>query len=304
MRADTEHRIPRFDTPNVLWFFGAIATASASNAVVAAVHPSARGTWILLVALVFAAVYAAFSLVLRARGWWVPGGLFATVVVTLVPVIGYGFERLIGVWPETLNQEGPAPETFQGAFFALGLVTMIVGLVVCALVRFEFVLVVVTVAALVTAQLLLPAFVDHPSADDSATTAIVTGALLVLAGLLLDRRGKRRLAFWWHVVGLAGIAIGLVYFTGSEGDDGGWVAMLVTGLVVLLLAAPLGRATWAVYGVAGAYAPVVHYIVDGGGRLAIPLALVFVALGIVALGIVMQLYGAAWGAKLRTRYRL
>jgi hypothetical protein len=299
-----EERLPRFDTTNVLWFFGAIATASASNGVLAAVSPSARGTWILLVALAFAAVYAGLSFVLRATGWWVPGGLFATIVVTLVPAAGVGFERLIGVWPGQLNQDGPAPESFQGAFFALALATMVVGLFVCALVRFEFVLLVVTVAALVTAQLFLPAVVEHPSADDASTTAIVSGALLVLVGLLLDRKGKRRVAFWFHVVGLAGVAIGLTYFAGSQGDDGGWIAMLVTGVVVLLLAAPLGRATWAVYGVAGAYAPLVHYIVEGGGDLQVPLALVFVSLGIVALGIVTERKGAAWRASLRERYRL
>jgi len=301
---DAEERLPRFDTPNVLWFFGAIATTTASNAVVAAVQPSARGTWILLVAIAFAAVYAALSAVLRASRLWVPGGLFATVVVSLVPAVGIGFERLIGVWPSTATQDGPAPQTFQGAVFALGLLTIVVGLVVCALVRFDFVLSIVALAALLTAQLFLPAVVDHPSPDDRATTAIVSGAVLVLAGLLLDRSGKRRTAFWWHVVGLGGIAFGLVYFAASEGDDGGWIAMLVTGIVVLLLAAPLGRATWAVYGVAGAYAPVVHYVADGGGSLQVALALVFVSLGIVALGIVVHLHGAAWGARLRERYRL
>src|SRR5205823_1799435 len=51
---DVEERLPRFDTANILWYLGAIATAFASNAVVAAVHSSARGIWILLVSLAFA----------------------------------------------------------------------------------------------------------------------------------------------------------------------------------------------------------------------------------------------------------
>jgi hypothetical protein len=298
-----EERVPRFDTPNVLWFFGAIATASASNALVTAVHPSARGVWILLVALGFAALYAGLSAALRASRWWVPGGLFAAIVVAMVPAVGVGFERLIGVWPSEFGGDSVFPNTFEGAFFALGLATMAVGLVVYGLVRFDFVLAPVVLAALVSAQLFLPAVADRPSSDGRSTTFIVTGGVLVLVGLLLDSRGRRRAAFWWHVLGLGGVAVGLVYFANSEGSGGAWAAMLVTGTVVLLLAAPLGRATWAVYGVAGAYAPLVHYIAEGGGRWQIPLILVIVSLGVLFLGIVVHVYGAAWGTKLRVRYR-
>jgi uncharacterized membrane protein len=84
----SEERLPRFDTPNVLWFFGAIATATATNALIAAVHPSARGVWILLVSLGFSSIYTGLSAALRASHWWVPGGLFATIVVSLVPAVG------------------------------------------------------------------------------------------------------------------------------------------------------------------------------------------------------------------------
>lgn len=298
----TEERLPRFDTPNVLWFFGAIATASTSIAVIAAVHSSARGVWILLVSLLFMAVYSAASVALRASRWWVPGGLFATIVVTLVPAAGVGFERLIGVWPGHTTAEDPTVN-FQGAVFALGVVTILAGLIVFSVVRFEFVLAVAALAAQVTIQFFLPALTTHPNGDDRATAAIVTGAVLVLIGLLLDSRGKRRAAFWWHVIGLAGIAFGLVYFVGSDRSAGAWAAMLVTGAIVLLLAAPLRRSTWAVYGVAGAYSPLVHYIAEGGGRLQIPLILVFVSLAVVSLGIVVHRYGAVWGGRLRERYR-
>jgi len=300
---ETEERLPRFDTPNILWFFGAIAAALTSTAVVAAVHTSGRGIWIFLVALLFMAVYAAAAVELRASRWWVPGGLFAFVVVTLVPTATYGFERLIGVWPSEFPGDSVFPDTFEGAFFTLGLVTMLAGLIVFALVRFDFVLAPVVLAALVTGQLFLPAVDRHPSPDAHATTLIVSGAVLVLIGLLLDSRARRRTAFWFHVFGLGGVAAGLVYFVDSKHDAGAWAAMLVTGAIVLLLAAPLRRATWAAYGIAGGYSPLVHYVAEGGGRVQIPLILVFVSLAILSLGIVVHRYGTAWGARLRERYR-
>ena len=302
---EVEERLPRFDGPNVLWFFGAIATASATNALIAAVSPSARGTWILLLGLCFAAAYTVLCVVLRASRWWVPGGLFATIVVTLVPATGVGFEKLIGVVPESTSDVSFDPfQDFKGSIFALGLVTILVGLAVYQLVQFEFVLSVIALATVLTVLWFVPAVVDHPSSDDHATTLLVTGALMVVIGLLLDRRGKRRAAFWWHVVGFGAVAIGLVYYVGSNRSSAAWIAMMITGVGVLLLAAPLGRSTWAVYGVAGAYAPLVHWIADGGGRWQIPLILVFISLAILFLGIAMHVYGSAWRAQLQQRYRL
>jgi hypothetical protein len=299
----TEERLPRFDTPNILWFFGAIATASTSNAVVATVHSSSRGVWIFLVALVFAAIYTALTVLLRVSRWWVPGGLFAAVVVSLVPAVGVGFERLIGVNPSGLNGTSLDPfREFHGAIFALGLATMVAGLVAFALVRFDLVQATVALATLATTQFFLPAVVTRPNADDHAATLIATGAVLVMIGLLLDTRGQRRAAFWWHVLGLGGVAAGLVYYVGSQHDAGAWAAMLATAIVVLLFAAPLGRATWGVYGVAGAYSPLVHYVAADARGWRLPLILVFVSLSILFLGIFLHLYGSARLARLRLKF--
>jgi len=300
----TEERLPRFDTPNVLWFFGAIATAVATNALIGTVGGSARGTWILLLGLGFACAYTVLCVLLREGRWWVPGGLFATVVVTLVPVIVIGFEKLIGVIPESTSDVSFDPFlNFEGSFLALGLVTILAGLAVYQLVRFEFVLAVVALATILTVQWFLPALVDHPSGSAHATTLLVTGGLMVMTGFLLDQRNARRAAFWWHVLGLGAIAAGLVYYVETENRTAAWIAMVITGTGVLLLAAPLGRATWAVYGVAGAYAPIVHWVAEGGGRWRVPLLLLVVSLAIIFLGVVMHVYGAAWRAQLQQRYR-
>jgi hypothetical protein len=309
-----EERLPRFDTSNILWYFGGITAAYASLGVVAAVSPAHRGIWILLVALAFMGVYGALSVVLRASQWWVPGGIFAFVFVILVPAAGAGFEMLIGTLSRSSSRgsvsvAGQATQTstfsdFRGSLFVLALATVATGLIVYVLVDFAFVLLPTAVATVVTALLFLPAVDDNASGSDVATTLIVTGALLVLVGLLRDRAGQRRSAFWWHVVGLGSIALGLVYFVGSAGDSGGWAAMLATALVVLVLAAPLGRASWASYGVAGAYAPLVHYTLDGGGSWRIPFILALIGLAAVALGLVLRLEADNWAARGRARLGL
>ena len=166
----TEKRLPRFDTPNILWFFGGITTAAMSTALVGAVSPSSRGVWTFLVALLLMAVYAALAMVLRLSRWWVPGGVFAAVFVSLVPSLGVGFERLIGVLPtsgggtSSVSVAGTATSTttyegFRGSLFALALATVATGLIVFALTDFAFVLAPVALAAVFSALLFLPAVV-------------------------------------------------------------------------------------------------------------------------------------------------
>jgi hypothetical protein len=308
----SEERLPRFDTPNILWFFGGITTAAMSTALVGAVSPSSRGVWTFLVALLLMAIYAALAMVLRLSRWWVPGGVLAAVFVSLVPSLGIGFERLIGVLPSggsgtsSVAVAGTATSTstyegFRGSLFALALATVATGLIVFALTDFAFVLAPVTLAALFSALLFLPAVDDQATPSDVATTAIVTGAVLVGVGLLLDAKRRRRAAFWWHVVGLAAVAYGLAYFVGSQHDEGAWAAMLVTGIVVLLGGAVLGRATWALYGIAGAYVPLVHYAGGSGGTWRVPLVLVLVGLAALSLGFLVHMYGGAWSAWGRAR---
>jgi hypothetical protein len=310
----SEERLPRFDTPNILWFFGAIATAFTSIAVIATVSSSDRGVWIFLVALVFAAAYTALAIVLRASRWWIPSGLFATIVVTLVPAVGVGLERLIGVGPGsdsgTTIVYGTATPTystgsgFSGSIFVLGLLTIAAGAVVYTLTRFDFALAPVALAVVVSALLFVPAVVDQTTGTDYAATSIVIGSVLVWIGLLLDARSKRRAAFWWHAIGLGSVALGLVSFIGAGDEAAAWAAMLALGIVVLLLAVPLGRATWGVYGVAGGYAPLVHYVASGAGGWRLPLVLVFVSLSLLFLGFVLHLHGDALTTRARTRLRL
>jgi hypothetical protein len=160
-----------------------------------------------------------------------------------------------------------------------------VALIAYALTRFSFLFFVVAVATQITVQLLLPALHSAPSADAHTVTAIVTGGGLVLVGLVLDAARRRHDAFWFHVVGFFGVAAALVYFgTGFEGDsERGWIPMLVAGALVLAAAAPLRRATWAVYGAAGIGAALIHYVDKAGSWFTY--VLLVIALGVFALGL-------------------
>jgi hypothetical protein len=297
-------RPPRFDPPNILWYFGAISATAAANVVVGNTGAAHRGLWIFVIALAFLGGAAGLSAWALRFGCWVPAGVLAASAVALVPAVVVGFEHLIGVWPKHPETTNPF-RGFEGFVFAPAAATVAAGLLVFWLVRFGFVLLPVTVASALGIQFLLPAFVNHPGFGDHMVTLLVVGAGFVVIGMLLDARGHRSAAFWWHVVGLFAIANGLVYYVGVNpllpGDHSSlwaWVTMLVVGAGLVVAAFPVGRATWGAFGVAGVYAPALHYVDAASGAWRVPLLMVFVGVGLMFVGAILDVVGPSWPQRL------
>jgi hypothetical protein len=277
------------DPPNVLWFAGTYAIAFASYALIGALPESHDSLWIFLTGLALLLVYAAASYLLRER-WWVPSGLAAALAVGMVPAVGVGFLRLIDVW------SADVPLThFNGCAVAVAIVTAIAGLIAFWLTRFSFLFLTVVAAILVTAQFLALAGDSSAGGNDRATAALVTGGLIVIAGVFLDAFGRRRDAFWFHALGWFSAAAGLVFFIVEPGGnpDRGWIPMLIVGTLIVIASGPIRRATWAAYGVLGYYAPLLHYMITGlnESRWTFAVALFAAGLSIFVLGLLLHRYG-------------
>jgi hypothetical protein len=310
-------RVPTYAPPDILWYFGALVAAFAGDALILEASPSERGVWTLLVGLVLIAVFAGGAAGLLASGLRVPGGVLAAAAVWLVPATEVGFERLFGVHPGLGSSSssvsvgvgpvrvnpGAVGGGFHGAWFSIAIGTVIVGVAVFWLVRFAFVLLPVVLALVAAAQLFLPAVVKHPSAGDEIATALITGIVFCVLGLLLDARLHRRYAFWWYVVGLFEVAIAFTYYLGLRHHEWVWVILLVVAAVVLLASAPLRRATWATYAVIGIYATLVHYADDATGSWRTPLVFTAIGLVLVLVGVVLEAAGATFVDRI-TRVRL
>lgn len=290
---------PRMDPPNVFWFFGAFAIEVAVYGLIESIPTSQDGVWRLVTAVGFFVAFALIAAVLLRRRWSVPGGLAAALAVGAFPAVAVGFLQLVDVWPgESLTR----PFTdFSGYPFGVALVTACVGVLAFAVTRFPFILGISIAFIVVASQFLAPAFDDPPTGDHRSAIALVLGSALVIVGIFLDVSGRRRDAFWFHALGWLSVAGGLVWFTiGPPSDaDRGWVPILIVAAALLILAAPIRRATWAVYGVLGFYAAVEHYLDKGLDQDRWPFALLLLALGflIVALGMVAHRYGSTWARR-------
>lgn len=280
------------DPPNVLWFAGTYAAALASYGLLNTVPDSHRSVWIFLLALGFLGGYALAAWVLLMRRWVVPGGLAAALAVAMVPAVTVGLMRLLGVW------SGEFPLTrFNGCAVAVTVVTALAGLLAYGLTRFPFLFLIVTGSVIVGAQFVAVAG-NGASGDERAAAALLAGAALVIVGVLLDAFSRREDAFWFHTVGWFSAGVGLVFFTVEpSGDpDRGWVPMLILGVLLLIAAGPIRRATWAVYGLLGYYGGILHYLQESLNQNHWPFALVLLALAvsIFVLGMLQYRYGTRW----------
>lgn len=283
------------DPPNVLWFAGTYAIATGSYALLGALPESHSSAWIFVAALALLLVYSAASHGLLRQGWWVPGGLAAALAVAMVPAVAVGFLRLIDVWSNNV----PITD-FNGRALAVAIVTAVAGLIAYWLTGFSFLLFTVVTAILVAAQFLAAAG-GSPTGEDRATAALAAGGLIVIAGIFLDVFGRRRDAFWFHALGWFSAAAGLVLLiVEPSGDpDRGWIPMLIVGTLIVIAAGPIRRATWAVYGVLGYYAGLLHYMdtgLDHNGWV-FAVALLAVGLSIFVFGMLTHRFGGSWGQR-------
>ena len=166
----------------------------------------------------------------------------------------------------------------------------------------------VVAATGVAVQFLLPVVVNHPSADAHFDALLITGGAFVVTGMLLDARGQRAPAFWWHVIGLFAIAVGLAYYVARGAVESllpiqsphhstwAWVTMIVLGVALVISSYVVRRATWAAFGVAG-IAPSLHYVSDWA-VLALPLLMVFVGVSLVFAGAILDVIGGDWPRRL------
>ncbi len=300
--------VPVFDPPNILWYLGAFIATGAALTIVDQAHGSARGLWVLLVSLGFLAAWIALARTYARRDWRIPSGVFAATAVSFVTTGAVGFERLIGVWstsrPATVEPTAapsldpfgaisiPHPSSsFGGSHFSLALIVLVAALVAHRRSGFAFCLAWAAVAIVAAAELLVPAFTSSQSFDPRAWALVASGALLLLIGLAADRRDARRAGFWWHLVGLGAVAIGLAYVLAIHHAI--WPT-LILGIAGLIGAARLERATWALFGLAFLNVGLAHYVERWTGNLGT--SFVFVAIGVlfVGLGIELRRSGGPW----------
>jgi hypothetical protein len=303
--AETGER--RFDTPNFLWYFGAIVAIAATGFFVGLGWERRGATFMFIASVAFLVAYAAASVLLLRSGWFTPGALFAAMAVSVVPLVVYAFERLTGWWPmdqprafEAFHQE------ILAAWVAMELITIVVGIAALFYVGFPLILAPVAWAVWYLSMDLAPLFFgDDVTTDERIVISAVVGLLMIASGLALDLRGQRRIAFWAHLFGLLTLLGAMLWLTDAHYDRTTWTLITFVSFGAALASIPLQRTTYVVFGGLGLLATTCYWTFEVfEDSLAFPFAVAAAGVAFMGLGLVVKRYGAQWrGTVLARRSR-
>ncbi len=294
----------RFDAPHVAFYVGGLLVLSAFTWLMGEAWNAAGVGAALAMSLGAAAALSVLSAVLLRRGWRVPGGLVATVVVALVPLIVYSFERVVGLWPDRdLGEYGDFYDWISGGWFAMEVATVLAALLALRLVGFPFlVMPLAFVAWFASMDFTEVVFGEDASDNARAGVSAGVGLIMLAAAWQLDLRRRRAHAFWLHLFGLMCIAGSFCYLGTDLESNWPWHVQAALGVVGLVVAVLLRRRVYAVFGAFGIVAWLGWLSAEVfADTLLFPLAVAVLGLAVMGFGIALARYGKAWAASLATR---
>lgn len=280
---------PRFDLPNVAYYFGALVVISAMGWFVSDAWERFGGWGIFSIALAYGAAFVAVGLVLRRRGLRVPGGLLATLAVCMVPLAVYGLQRATGLWV------GADPGEYEGFFdwirggwFVMEAATIAAALVALVFFRFPFLTAPLAFSlwfmSMDITPLLFGADVYDPNLVQKVSLFFGLAVLVVsyLADLLLG--AEEDYAFWGYLFGTFAFWGGLSALEGGTELD--WFLYGAINVGLILLSVLLQRRAFVVFGALGVFAYTAHLANElFADSVLFPFVLSAAGLAVIALGI-------------------
>jgi hypothetical protein len=210
-----------FNPLTVAYYLGALMIMSALGWFLYDQWDSLGKGGILAVSCCYLLLLAGAGLSLRFRfNYPVAGGLLITAAVSVVPLVVYSLEGVLGLWPR--DDPGSYNSYYvwiNGSWVVMELATMLVGFATLVRVRFTFLTMPIAIAFWflsmdITQIVKHSAYVEEPT---RAWCSVVVGAIMLLLAFALDRRMKEDISFWLYLGGMLAFWGGLTDMdSGSE----------------------------------------------------------------------------------------
>jgi hypothetical protein len=240
---------PRWSSASALVYFGGFVSLSATTALLG-ILGAEHSDWALIgYSALATAVALALAVGLERSGRAVAAGVLATAAVVLFLVFAGSIENAIGIFDYQVDDYQPGSLLLEALTIAAALL---------ALRRFRAPLLVLPIALIFWI-----AIADLGSlfawGGASELLSVLAGALLIAAGLAVDRAALRPFGFWLHAVGGAALGGGVISL--AEGD-GGWLIVALLALAYVGAAYWLDRSSYAVLGAIGIMATTTYFVQD------------------------------------------
>jgi hypothetical protein len=282
---------PGFEMAHVLYYFGALIVMSAMGWFMTKAWESLGGGGIMVIALVYAACF-----VLAGRRLWfqqnlkTPGGLLFTLAVWMTPLAIYGFQRLIGVWPQG------DPGMFRGyhvwvkgSWLFLEIGTIIAGLAALKFIRFPFLTFPIAFSLWYMSMDLAPLLFGLNQYDWNwrLWTSLLFGLAMLIVSFFIDRRTKEDYAFWGYLFGMSAFWFGLSLMN-SNSELNKFIYCLIN-LGLMFVSVLLQRRVFIIFGAMGVFGYLGHLAYRiFEDSLVFPLVLTGIGLLVIYLGVKYQ----------------
>lgn len=284
---------PRFELSHLLYYFGAMIVILALGWFAGLAWTHFEGKGLLAIALLYMLVFiAAGSILWHEKDLKVPGGLFITMAVCLIPLAVFGLQKWTGLWIPVENTSEFLDLFYwmKGGNFLMQAATIMGGCIALNYFRFPF----LTAPIFFAAWLMLLDVVHVISKKNTmgvndnleAWVSVVYGICILIAGYITDMTARKDFAFWGYLFGVLAFWWGLTQLMFNSTLEDSITFYLLTNIFLVFLAMILQRTVFLVFGALG----ILVYLINIYGRyfsgsVLFPVILSLIGLLIVFAGI-------------------
>lgn len=280
--------INKFDLPHVLYYIGALIVISAMGWFLGKGWEKFGGEGIMLISLAYIAIYVALGSYLWQRdSLKVPGGLFITLAVCLIPLFIYGFQSYTGWW--IVEEPGNYQDFYnwvKGGWFVMEIGTIVGGLAALWFFRFPFITAPIFFVLWFMSMDITPLIFGSKQFvwDDRLWVSLWFGLAMLVIAYLIDRRTQEDFAFWAYFFGILAFWFGLTLL--DSDSELKRLIYCVINIVLILLSVLLQRRVFLIFGALGVFGYIGYLFYRYFSESALfPFILSFVGVVVVFLGI-------------------
>lgn len=281
---------PSFNLTHVLYYLGGLIAIGAMTLFMGIGWEAFGGWGIVCISLLYAVGGLLLANRFQKKGYAIPAGICATFAVFLTPLVIYGLQQALGVWPDDGSEYRDYHRYIQWHWLYMELGTLASGVIVAWLYRYPFLVLPIAFTLWYLSMDLAAMLVgEWPDFELRALVSLYFGLLMLGLAFWVDIRARHSAdyAFWLYLFGVLTFWGGL---TAQNSDSE--ISKLVyfaINLVMMGLGVMLVRRVFVVFGALGScfyLGYLAHSVFEDS--LFFPIALTAIGLAIIYLGVLWQ----------------
>lgn len=280
---------PGFNFTNILYYLGGLIAIGAMTLFMNLGWESFGGIGIVFISLFYMLVGLKLTNVFKSKDLSVPAGICGTFVIAITPLLIYGIQNVLGLWPEnsTYNEYH---RYIQSYWIYMELGTLAMGVIMIWKYKYPFLLMPIAVTFWYL-SMDITALISNGdfSWELRKTVSLYSGLLMIILAFWIDIRSRNKAdyAFWIYVFGVIAFWGGLSLQDSI--DEFSKFIYFSINLVIIFIGVVLVRRVFVIFGAIGCSLYIGHLASDiFRDSFLFPITLTLLGLLVIYLGVLWQ----------------